>query len=98
MEAIVARLDMPAERCGAAAFDRRHYPALDAAHMGAVHRPISVTVMAKDVRHLQPRVHRRDLRRSTNFVRSTLRASLSPMSANSSYLMGEPKTRPDSLL
>lgn len=62
--AALASFDMPTERCSATGFDRRHHPALDAAHPGAVGKPIRFAMAAEDVRHLQGRAHDRELKRA----------------------------------
>ena len=55
--AIVALLDMPAQRRRPAGLDRAHDAPLDAAEMAGMGLPISVAVAAEDIRHLQHRTH-----------------------------------------
>ena len=52
--AILATLDMAAERGGAANLDRRHDATLDEAHMVRVGGAPCLAVAAEDIRHLQP--------------------------------------------
>ncbi len=55
MRAVLAALDMAAERGGATGFDRRHDFQLGAAHMAGVGRAPSRPVRAKDVGDLKAR-------------------------------------------
>ena len=62
VRAVLAALDMTAERRGAADLDRRHDAPLAEAHMTLVGRAPGGAVAAEDIRHLQlrPRHGRRD--------------------------------------
>jgi len=53
----IARLDMAAERCGPAQFDRRHDAAFHAADMTVMGLAPGMTMAAKDIRHLQIGTH-----------------------------------------
>jgi hypothetical protein len=53
MRAVLARLNVAAERRGPAELDRRHDAALHAADMAVVGTTISRTMAAEDIRHLQ---------------------------------------------
>jgi hypothetical protein len=52
MGAVVTRLDMSAERRGAAGFDRPHDAAFNAPHMGTMGGPVRIPMAAEDIRHL----------------------------------------------
>ena len=57
LAAVLALLDMPAERRGAARLDGGHDAALGLREPAALHRAESVAVAAEDVRHLQYGAH-----------------------------------------
>ena len=60
MAAVIARFDVPAERGGAAQFDRRHDAALGDRQRRVMLLAIGFAVAAEDVRHFRPRAgHRR---------------------------------------
>jgi hypothetical protein len=57
LAAAVALFDMSAQHCRAAGFDSAHDPALAAAQMAGMEFPVSGTVAAEDIRHLQRAAH-----------------------------------------
>jgi hypothetical protein len=57
MRAILANLDMTAQRCGPAKLDRRHEAAFDAAKMAVMGSAISRAMAAENIRHLQSGAH-----------------------------------------
>jgi hypothetical protein len=57
MRAILAGLDMTAQRCGSAELDRGHDAPFDAAKMAVMGSAISMTMAAENIRHLQMGAH-----------------------------------------